>query len=219
MPGIFICYRRDDTGGYARHFYDRLIREFGSDQIFMDIDDIPVGEHFVEIIDRRIRACDVMVVLIGRNWLTPMHTGRRRIDDSADFVRLEIEAALAKNITVIPVLVGGAQMPTPQDLPGRITRLAYLNAFELYDRMFEASVAGLISTLRPLVKTPRWQHWLNIGPALRKALHRLRSGGFPLQHKRPIALAFAASALLLFLISFVAPRLGERSSLTQSPRR
>jgi TIR domain len=169
MPGVFICYRRDDTGGYAGHLYDRLARQFGREQIFMDVDAIPIGDDFVQVIDQRIRSCNVMIVLIGKNWVLADHVGRRRIDAPGDFVRLEIEAALAQRITVIPVLVGGARMPTPEELPGTVVPLAYLNALEIYDRMYEESVAAVISRVRPLVITPRWQHFRQITVTLSEA--------------------------------------------------
>ena len=205
MPGIFICYRRDDTGGYARHLFDRLARQFGRQQIFMDVDTIPVGEDFVHIIDQRIRGCGVMLVLIGKNWLTLAdRAGRRRVDEAADFVRLEIEAALAQKITIIPVLVGGARMPAAPDLPGSIARLAYLNSFEIYDRMFEESVNGLISTLRPLVKAPPWQHWSNVGLAVLNAWDSLRGLRWRKERKLLVPLTVAGLVLLLFLI-FVLP--------------
>jgi TIR domain len=216
MPGVFICYRRDDTGGYAGHLFDRLARQFGTEQIFMDIDAIPIGDNFVQVIDQRIRSCNVMIVLIGKNWVLADPVGRRRIDEPADFVRLEIEAALAQNITVIPVLVGGARMPPPEDLPSTVVRLAYLNAFEIYDRMFEESVAGLVSILRPLVKTPIWQRWRQITLTLSEASRQLVRSWFLHPYKRSGLLA--TTALLLFALFFFATRLRDWSRTSQSAR-
>jgi hypothetical protein len=148
MPGVFISYRREDTAGYSGRLFDHLSRHFGKAHIFIDIDAVPIGHDFVKVIDERIGACDVMIALIGQRWLTVTDSrGGRRLDDPTDFVRMEIETAFKRKLSVIPVLVGGARMPMPQDLPGQIVQLAHLNAFEIYDRMFDESVARLVAIL------------------------------------------------------------------------
>src|SRR5262249_4101286 len=115
---LFINYRREDTAPHAGRLYDRLAAHFGVDQVFMDIDQIDPGEDFVEVINRKIGSCEIAIVAIGPNWLGATDAaGNRRLDDSEDFVRMEIVAALERKIRVIPVLVGGARMPRKQDLP------------------------------------------------------------------------------------------------------
>jgi hypothetical protein len=98
MSTIFISYRREDTAGYAISLHDRLAARFGAEHIFMDIDNIELGEDFVDVINEKISACDVLLVLIGRNWLTSQdESGRRRLDSPDDFVRLEVAAALERS--------------------------------------------------------------------------------------------------------------------------
>jgi hypothetical protein len=109
MARIFLCYRRDDSGGYAGRLYDRLGQRFGHDNLFMDIDTIAPGLDFVEAIEKAVGTCDVLLAVIGRQWLTSTDSqGQRRLDNPEDFVRLEIVTALVRQIRVIPVLVGGA---------------------------------------------------------------------------------------------------------------
>jgi hypothetical protein len=196
MPGIFICYRRDDSGGYARHLYDRLTREFGRKHVFMDLDDIPVGDDFAVTIAERMRTCTVLLVLIGPNWLTAAKdTGHRRIDDPRDFVRLEIEAAFAQSLTVIPVLVGGARMPSADSLPGAVARLSYLNAFELYDKIFDASVKALLALVRKRLRALSWTHRATV------MAHRLREVVVSVPRERRVVLMLAGAPLLLYCLS------------------
>ena len=118
MAKIFLSYRRDDSAGYAGRLYDRLRNRFGRQQVFMDVNAIEVGEDFAHVIEEKIGSCDVLVVLIGKQWLSSTdNEGRRRLENQEDFVRLEIAAALDRNILVIPTLVGGASMPSVQKLP------------------------------------------------------------------------------------------------------
>lgn len=144
---IFISYRRDDSGGYALHLFEHLSAHFGKDQIFMDIERIDPGEDFVQVIEQAVGSCDVLIALIGRQWLTITDGTARRLDNPHDFVRLEIAAALNRNVRVIPVLVQGAAMPGPQDLPDALTKLSRRNAFELSDRRWRHDVHRLIDKL------------------------------------------------------------------------
>jgi hypothetical protein len=111
-PGIFISYRRQDAPHLAGRLYDRLGEHFGQERVFMDVDSIEPGLDFGEIIERAVSSSAVMLVLIGDKWLTTTDPrGRQRLDNPDDYVRLEIEAALGREIRVIPVLVEGAAMP------------------------------------------------------------------------------------------------------------
>src|SRR5215831_15952330 len=115
---IFISYRRKESRWSARLLRDHLCRDFDPQQIFMDIDAIALGEDFVEVIESTVAKCDVLIALIGNNWLTSKDAhGNRRLDKPEDFVRMEIGAALKRKIRVIPVLVDGALMPESTDLP------------------------------------------------------------------------------------------------------
>lgn len=113
-PGrIFIGYRRQETAAYvASTLYDRLSDHFGKGHVFKDINSIRLGEDFVAAIIEAVESCSVLLALIGDRWLTITDgEGRRRLDDPNDYVRLEIEAALRRNIPVIPILVGAARIP------------------------------------------------------------------------------------------------------------
>jgi formylglycine-generating enzyme required for sulfatase activity len=152
MSRIFVSYRRDDSAGYAGRLYDRLSQRFGRDRIFMDIDTIEPGLDFVEVIERAVGSCDVLIALIGRQWVTITDAvGRRRLDNPEDFVRLEIAAALDRNIRVIPVLVRGATMPRSMDLPDALEKLARRHALEISDTRFHYDVDRLIETLEKVL--------------------------------------------------------------------
>ena len=116
MSGVFISYRRADSAGHAGRLFDHLSMRFGADLIFQDFDDIKPGTDFLQAIQTAIKSCDIMLVLIGPLWLEDAQ-GRRRLDDLEDVLRLEVSEALQKDVTVIPVLLGGATMPPAEDLP------------------------------------------------------------------------------------------------------
>jgi len=136
MPTIFISYRREDSSDSAGRVYDRLEAHFGREAVFMDVDTIPFGIDFREHLAQAVGRCDILLAVIGENWLTAYHKegprqGQRRLDDPSDFVRIEIQSALARGIPVIPVLVGKAVMPREQELPEGLKELAYRNAAEV----------------------------------------------------------------------------------------
>ena len=101
---IFINYRREDSIGTAGRLHDRLAQAFGKNNLFMDVDSIPAGVDFQTYLNNQVAACDVLLVVIGQNWLhSKDESGKRRLDSPDDFVAVEIEAALARDIRVIPV--------------------------------------------------------------------------------------------------------------------
>src|SRR5215469_8962841 len=96
---IFISYRRDDSAGHAGRIHDRLEREFGQDLLFMDVDAVPLGVNFANVLSEEVAKCDVLLAVIGPNWLNARdEDGNRRLDNPHDFVRVEIGAALQRNI-------------------------------------------------------------------------------------------------------------------------
>jgi LSD1 subclass zinc finger protein len=132
MPKIFISYRREDSEDITGRIHDRLEPHFGHDNVFLDIDRIPFGVNFRQHLDNAVSQCDILLAVIGEQWLDAQHPeGQRRLDDLGDFVRIEIEAALARDIPVIPVLVGRARMPAQKDLPKGLKPLAFRNAAEV----------------------------------------------------------------------------------------
>jgi hypothetical protein len=145
---IFISYRREETAYPAGWLYDRLADRFGGRQVFKDVDSIQLGDDFVEVITRAVGSCDVLVALIGDQWLTITDAhGRRRLDDPDDFVRLEIEAALTRNVRVIPILVDGARMPRADELPDSLVKLVRRQALELSPARFEFDTSRLLKVL------------------------------------------------------------------------
>jgi hypothetical protein len=145
---VFISYRREETAYPAGWLFDRLTDHFGKGQIFKDVDSIELGDDFVEVIDAAVGACDVLLALIGDRWLTMTdNTGKRRLDDPNDFVRLEIEAALARNVRVIPILVDGARMPGADAVPSSLAKLVRRQALELSPARFDFDTSRLIRVL------------------------------------------------------------------------
>ena len=143
-----MSYRREDSAYPAGWLYDRLASHFGSDQVFKDIDSIELGDNFVQVITTAVGSCDVLLAVIGVQWLTITgQDGRRRLDNPADFVRLEIEAALARNVRVIPILVEGAWMPPADELPASLAKLTRRQALELTPSRFDADTRRLLRVL------------------------------------------------------------------------
>ena len=134
--GIFISYRHNDAGPYARLLQVYLLDRFPRAPVFMDLDSIEAGADFVEAIEAGVGSCRVLVALIGPRWLMLAdEEGRRRLDNPDDWIRFEIRTALKRRVRVIPVLVDGAKMPRQQQLPTDLGDLARLNALEMsYDR-------------------------------------------------------------------------------------
>jgi hypothetical protein len=151
VPGpIFISYRREDeiAAYVAGSLYERLTREFGAAMVFQDVDSIEPGDDFVEKINNAVESCAVLLALIGDGWLEMTdEEGQRRLDDPEDFVRLEIAAALERNVRVIPVLVGGAKMPGSRQLPEKLARLARRQAQPLSASQLSTDTARLLKVL------------------------------------------------------------------------
>jgi hypothetical protein len=145
---IFISYRREETAYAAGWLFNRLADEFGAGQVFKDVDSIELGDDFVEVINSAVGSTDVLLALIGDEWLTITdEAGSRRLDDPDDFVRLEIEAALARKVRVIPILVDGARMPRAEELPPSLAPLARRQALELSPSRFEFDTSRLLKVL------------------------------------------------------------------------
>src|SRR4030095_11011979 len=124
MRAIFISYRREDAEGQTGRLFDDLARNFGEDSVFMDVAGIEPGRDFRRVIDEHVASCGVLLTMIGKSWVDAKdQSGRRRLDDASDFVRLETAAALKRDIPVIPVMVQGAQMPRADQLPSDLAEL------------------------------------------------------------------------------------------------
>jgi hypothetical protein len=158
-PGrIFISYRREETAYPAGWLYDRLSDRYGG-QVFKDVDSIQLGDDFVEVITRAVGSCDVLLALVGEQWLTITDAqGRRRLDDPDDFVRLEIEAALTRNVRVIPILVDEATMPRADQLPPSLAGLVRRQALELSPARFDFDTSRLLKVLDRTLAEVRTAH-------------------------------------------------------------
>ena len=148
MGAVFLSYRRGDSEGQARALSLELVRLLGKESVFMDVDSIALGRDFRQALQERLSSCDVMFALIGPGWLDAKDgTGTRRLESPSDYVRQEIAAALKRNIAVIPVLLQGAQVPSPERLPDDLKDLSYRNAFELGHSTWESDVREMLKRL------------------------------------------------------------------------
>lgn len=150
-----MSYRRDDSSGYAGRLYVDLAAKFGTSTVFRDVDTLTPGADFARAIRSAVAEADVFLAIIGKDWLRATdHDGTRRIDLADDYVRLEVETALQDDgITVIPVLVGRATMPTARELPPSLAALATRNAIELDDGRWSYDAGRLVSAVEPLLGT------------------------------------------------------------------
>lgn len=129
MPKIFISYRRSDSEQVTGRLYDRLVSEYGLKSVFKDVDSIKHGADFRDVLANSLKVSDIVLIIIGQQWLGSDNEGDRRIDAENDFVRIEVEKALARNdIRVIPVLVNNADLPAIEKMPKSIQDLVFRNA-------------------------------------------------------------------------------------------
>lgn len=149
MSTIFLSYRRDDSAGFAGRLCDELEVRLGAGSVFRDVDDIRPGQDFVAAINSQLNEVNAVLVMIGPHWLAADANGQRRLDKPDDFVRLEIQAALTYGKPLIPLLVGGAAMPSEAALPAEIAGLARRQAVVLSDVDWKTDVARLVGSLNP----------------------------------------------------------------------
>jgi hypothetical protein len=186
VSGLFISYRRQDSAPYAGRLCDRLGEVFGADRVFMDVDDIEPGADFVSLIEQKVATCDALIAVIGPHWLTQEGAGMTRLNDPHDFVGLEIELALRRNILVVPVLVGSASMPPPSALPPELAEFAQRQAVELSDRDFQRGFEKLVAALETV-------------PALREANSGFERTGPTVRRGTRRSFVSMLAAVLVFL--------------------
>ena len=169
MPRITISYRRDDSDVITGRIFDRLSAHYGRETVFRDIDSIPLGVDFRKHVNSVIDVTDIMVAVVGPKWIGP-RPGQSRLDNAADPVRVEVDAALRKGVPLIPVLVLRAQMPRADQLPPILEDFAYRNAARIdagqdfdthmarliraIDNLLEANTAARTGTSTPVGSTP-----------------------------------------------------------------
>jgi TIR domain len=147
---IFISYRRTGSRYQAREIYKAFCAVLPPDNIFMDVNSIPPGADFVEVLEQWVSQCEIMLALISPDWIDAIDpkTGRKRLDNPNDFVRIEVGAALKRGIPVVPVLLDGAAVPDRDQLPDDLKNLARRNAEFVDYRTFDDDVKRLITKLR-----------------------------------------------------------------------
>lgn len=232
---IFVSYRRDDSGGYAGRLADDLADHFGKRRVFRDIDSIGAGADFGQVINSAVAKCEALVAVIGPEWLNARSpSGGRRIDDPQDFVRLEIAAGLERDILVVPVLVDGAEMPRPDELPPSLAKLARYNAVEMSDHTWPYGLSRLIQVINDRIERSRpGPRWLMIGvPALVAALLAVGVGALLMRDDgRPVATVGAPTTTTAQFttttptepvptttVTTIAPTASDRVSTTARPR-
>jgi hypothetical protein len=144
LESVFLSYRREDSAGYAGRLSEHLGSVFGPEHVFMDVQDIAPGQDFAEAIEKTISGCRALIAVIGPHWAAEF----RQRSGSDDYVLREVSIALRCKVTVIPVLVGGATMPSPAQLPEGIAALSRRQALEIRDAQFEEDTKVLVRALR-----------------------------------------------------------------------
>ncbi|MEM9740376.1 MAG: TIR domain-containing protein [Pseudomonadota bacterium] len=201
MAKVFISYRRSDSHWAAHEIFDRLkpMAHKSKDQIFIDLESIKPGEDFMKSIERGVAGCDVMVVMIGPNWIDTRHqNGGRRLDDPKDIVRAEVASALKLGITVVPVLLDGARFPSEEELPDDLKPMATRNATMVAKRTFDEDIAILGSAIGLDPKRAKGRK-LNAAGRSRRQFWHSRPPLFLTWHK---TLLLAAIPVLLIVAAF-----------------
>ena len=150
MPRIFISYRREDAAFETTAVHEKLATEFGPENVFLDVDNIPAGQDFRKIIRKSVQDCDVLIAVVGERWLgAAAASGQRRLDMAADFVRIEIEAALDRDIPVIPLFVSRAAMPDADEMPPSLREFVFRNGLSVRPgKDFRHDIGELIRQIR-----------------------------------------------------------------------
>jgi len=148
MSTVFISYRRGDSSGHTGRLFDSLEERFGREAFFHDVESLEYGLDFPAELEKALTGSRAVLVMIGPNWITSQVNGVRRLDQENDFVRLEVAAALArKDVRTIPVLVGGATMPSSEQLPEPLKALATRNGIEISDSRWDYDLGRLADAL------------------------------------------------------------------------
>jgi hypothetical protein len=160
--GIFISYRRLDSKSDARSICQRLEKTFGKGKVFIDVDSIRPGDDFQSVLKNDLEKGNTVVVVIGPRWLELLRSSSKPSDSetSDDYVYLEVASALQRKLPIFPVLVDGATMPEPKDLPDYLKPLAFRQAFSVRHESFPRDMLGLEQELRRFVPTRgTWIRW------------------------------------------------------------
>lgn len=148
-PRVFISYRRDDSAIYADYLFASLRADVPDLRVFRDSDTLRPGMVYPDKIKETLAACDILLAIIGKKWLGATNTGgKKRIHSADDWVRLEIAAALQYDKLVIPCLVGGARMPTQDELPQELAGLTLRQSITISKTDLKRDTEELVQRLR-----------------------------------------------------------------------
>lgn len=148
MPRVFISYRREDAAGHVGRLNEHLARASGARNVFFDVDDITPGTDFAQTIRKAISKSDVVLAVIGKDWLgSTDEQGDRRLDKEIDYVRFELATALGSKVRIIPVLVRDGKMPSAQELPSDLRELVTHHGVELRDERWSADIEDLVKSI------------------------------------------------------------------------
>jgi TIR domain len=178
QENIFINYRRQTDSGIAGRIYDSLSRALPGASVFMDVDKLSPGDDFEVGLQKSLASCKVLLAIIGPQWGTITdQSGQRRLDKADDFVRKELSTALTNSVRVIPVLIGGAQMPEAGTLPSELKPLAKRQAVEIRHEHFSADVDALAQAIAATTPGARHSRWRTKAMAATLALAIAAVGG------------------------------------------
>ena len=160
MPKLVISYRRKDTAAISGRIFEHLVKEFGKNSIFMDIDNIPPGVDYRNHIDRVLVNADIILVIIGDRWLGGSENNRILYD--MDPVRIELESAYKQKIHIWPIFIDDGRMPLPEQLPPNLRNFVYLNAIYISSgRDFHSHMERLVRQVRSALVNRRSNFWLH----------------------------------------------------------
>jgi hypothetical protein len=181
MRRFFISYRRDDAEADAGRIADRFRSAFGDDAVFFDTLAIEGGDRWMDRINAALSEAEVMLVVIGKSWLTLAGSdGKPRIQSATDVVGGEIARAIDRGIRVIPVRVQGASLPSADALPPSLSQLPDFNDHEVRSGpAFDRDVESLVDVASG--RRRGWRRWLP-------------------RSARGIALAFGLPAVVLSVV-------------------
>lgn len=150
---IFVSYRRQDASGEAGRLVDHLQEIYGEESVFLDVETLEAGLDFVQAIEKALNSSKVLIAMIGPHWLNVTDSdGNQRLFQDGDFIRIEISAALRRNIRVIPVLVNGAVMPRADQLPEDLQGLTRRHAQEISSSRWKYDCDQLVAALSKIIE-------------------------------------------------------------------
>jgi hypothetical protein len=155
MKAVFLSYRRSDSRDITARIFDHLSARFGKGSVFRDVDSIPPGADYRTALKNAVQSCVALIAVIGAGWLEAKGAdGKRRLEDSNDWVRIELEAALERDIPVIPALVDDVLLPEPSTLPDALAALSFRQTIRIRpDPDFATDLQRLASALEAYLGT------------------------------------------------------------------